>query len=460
MTTDLPNDIAALDQAHALHPWTHFDSFEAQAPLVIERGDGCYLWDRDGRKYLDAVGGLWCTNIGLGRREMAEAIAAQAEKLAFSNTFVDMTHGPQALLASKLAEIAPGTLNHVHFTTGGSTAIDSAYRMAIYYHRCRGDEARTHVIARDDSYHGATFASISIGKRSGDKVPEFHYLSDGIHHVSTPNTYRMPDGMDEEAFRDHLVFEFETKIAEIGADKIAAFFAEPIQASGGVIMPPKGYLHAMWQVCQEHEILFIADEVVTAFGRLGHWFASFDVFDVQPDIICCAKGLSSGYQPIGAVIFSDDIWSAMQGDRWYASGFTYSGHPVACAAALKNIEIIERERLLEHARDVGGYFQDRLTGLADLPLVGSVRGQGLIGCVENVANKARKTLVPDEVDVGKRISQACEAKGLMVRPIGHLNVMSPPLVITREEVDFIAETLGGAIKDVAGALVRDGIKVE
>ncbi len=460
MTPDLPNDIAALDQAHALHPWTHFDSGAAQTPLVIERGEGCYLWDRDGRKYFDAVGGLWCTNIGLGRREMAEAIAQQAERLAFSNTFVDMTHGPQALLAAKLAEIAPGNLNHVHFTTGGSTAIDSAYRMAIYYHRCRGEEARTHVIARDDSYHGATFASISIGKRSGDKVPEFHYLSEGIHHVSTPNTYRMPDGMDEAAFSSHLVAEFEAKIAEIGADKVAAFFAEPIQASGGVIMPPEGYLHAMWQVCQKHGILFIADEVVTAFGRLGHWFASRDVFDVQPDIICCAKGLSSGYQPIGAVVFSETIWSAMQGDRWYASGFTYSGHPVACAAALKNIEIIEREGLLEHARDVGTYFQQRLASLSELPLVGSVRGHGLIGCVENVADKTGKTLLPDEVDVGKRISQACEAKGLMVRPIGHLNVMSPPLVITRGEVDFVAETLGQAIRDVADALVRDGIKVD
>ena len=460
MTPDLKNDIAALDQAHALHPWTHFDSFKAQAPLVIERGEGCYLWDRDGRKYFDAVGGLWCTNIGLGRREMAQAIAEQAEKLAFSNTFVDMTHGPQALLAAKLAEIAPGDLNHVHFTTGGSTAIDSAYRMAIYYHRCRGEDGRTNVIARDDSYHGATFASISIGKRSGDKVPEFHYLSDGIHHVSTPNTYRMPDGMDEAAFCAHLVAEFEAKIAQIGAENVAAFFAEPIQASGGVIMPPKGYLHAMWQVCQKHGILFIADEVVTAFGRLGHWFASLDVFDVQPDIICCAKGLSSGYQPIGAVIFSDKIWNAMQGDRWYASGFTYSGHPVACAAALKNIEIIEREGLLEHAKEVGRYFHTQLAGLSDLPLVGSVRGQGLIGCVENVADKASKTLLPDEVDVGKRISNACEVMGLMVRPIGHLNVMSPPLVITRDEVDFVTQTLGKAIRDVADALVRDGIKVD
>lgn len=455
----LTNDIAALDQAHTLHPWTHFESFAAEAPLVIERGEGCHLWDRDGRQYLDAVGGLWCTNIGLGRREMAQAIAAQAEKLAFSNSFVDMTHGPAALLAAKLAELAPGDLNRVHFTTGGSTAIDSAYRMAIYYHRCRGELERTHVIARDDSYHGSTFASISIGKRSGDKVPEFHYKTRGIHHVSTPNTYRRPNGMSEEGFRDHLVAELEAKIAEIGPDKVAAFFAEPIQASGGVIMPPKGYLRAMAEVCQRHGVLFIADEVVTGFGRLGHWFASKDVFGAQPDIICCAKGLSSGYQPIGAVVFSEEMFEAMQGDRWYASGFTYSGHPVACAAALKNIEIIARENLLGNAHDVGGYFQTRLRTLAELPLVGDVRGQCLIACVENVADKTRKALLPDEINVGKRISDAAEALGLMVRPIGHLNVMSPPLVITEAQVDFIVETLGQAIAQVADGLVREGVRL-
>ncbi len=453
------NDPALLDQAHALHPWTHFESFAATPPLVMDRGEGCWLWDQSGRKYLDAVGGLWCTNIGLGRRDMADVIAAQAVKLAYSNTFVDLTHDPAALLAAKLADIAPGDLNRVQFTTGGSTAIDSAYRMAIYYHRCRGEMDRTHVIARDDSYHGSTFASISIGQRSGDKVPEFHYKTDGIHHLSSPNLYRRPDGMDEDAFRDHLVAEFEAKIAEIGADKVAAFFAEPIQASGGVIVPPKGYLRAMSEVCQRHGILFIADEVVTGFGRLGHWFASRDLFDVQPDMICSAKGLSSGYQPIGALIFSDRIWEAMQGDRWYASGFTYSGHPVACAAALKNIEIIEDEGLLAHAAEVGSYFQSRLAPLADLPLVGDVRGQALIACVENVADKETKALLPDELNVGKRIGNAAEARGLMVRPIGHLNVMSPALIITQDQVDFTVDTLAQSITEVADQLVREGVKV-
>jgi adenosylmethionine-8-amino-7-oxononanoate aminotransferase len=267
--------------------------------------------------------------------------------------------------------------------------------------------------------------------------------------------------MDEASFCDWLVAEFEALIAREGADTIGGFFAEPIQASGGVIVPPEGYLRRMAEVCRRHDILFVADEVVTAFGRLGHWFASWDEFGVQPDIICTAKGLSSGYIPIGAVIFSDRIWAAMAADgaRWFTSGYTYSGHPVACAAALKNIEIIEREDLLGNAARVGALFEQRLAGLEALPIVGQVRGRKLMICVENVADKATKVLLPDDLDVGKRISDACEAMGLMVRPIGHLNVMSPPLVITEGDVDFVATTLAKAITQVADRFVKDGIRI-
>ncbi len=449
--------LADMDRAHALHPWTHFESFERDGALVITKGDGCWLWDADGNRYFDAVGGLWCTNIGLGRREMAEAIAEQAERLAFSNTFVDMTNDPAAMLSAKLAELAPGNLNRVHFTTGGSTAIDSAYRMAQYVQAARGFPERTHVIARRRSYHGSTYISMSIGLRDGDRVPEFTYKSDDIHHISAPFIRRPAD---EAAETEKLVAEFEAKIAEVGAERIAAFFAEPIQASGGVIVPPEGYLKRMAEVCRAHGILFVADEVVTGFGRLGHWFASEGEFGVVPDIICCAKGLSSGYQPIGAVIFSDDIWETMSGDKWFTNGFTYAGHPVACAAALKNIEIMEREQILANASEVGAYFQTRLADLMKRPLVGETRGVALIACVESVADKATMRTLPDELDIGKRISNAAEAKGLMVRPMGHQNVMSPPLVLTREDVDLVVETLGDAISEVADGLVREGIKLD
>ncbi len=456
-----PNALWEMDRNHSLHPWTNFGPFEREGALVITRGEGCYLWDAEGRQYLDAVGGLWCTNIGLGRKEMAQAIAEQAERLAFSNTFVDVTNDPSARLAAKLAELAPGDLNRVMFTTGGSTAVDTAVRTVAYYQTCMGRPGKTDIVARDYSYHGSTYLAQSVGKRPGDRVPEFRYKEDGIHHLSVPNPYRRPEGMSEADFCDALVAEFEALIARVGADRIGGFIAEPIQASGGVIVPPEGYLRRMWEVCQRHDILFIADEVVTSFGRLGHWFASWDLFGVQPDMICTAKGLTSGYVPLGALILSDRMWEAMaaDGSRWFTAGFTYSGHPVSCAAGLKNIEIMEREGLLARADQVGRYFEARMAALAELPLIGCVRGRRLMLCVESVADKATKAVLPDAANESKRISNAAEAMGLLVRPMGHLNVMSPPLVITEGQVDFIAETLERAIVQVTDELVREGFRL-
>lgn len=450
-----------MDRRHQLHPWTNFGPFEAEGSLVLTRGEGCHLWDAKGRRYFDAVGGMWCTNIGLGRREMGQAMAEQAERLAFSNTFVDVTNDPSALLAARLADLAPGDLNRVHFTTGGSTAVDTAARLVWFYQSCMGRPDKTDLVAREMSYHGSTYLSQSVGKRPGDRVKEFRYKESGIHHLSAPDLYRRPDGLSEAAFCDALVAEFEALIDRQGADRIGGFFAEPIQASGGVIMPPAGYLRRMAEVCRRHDILFIADEVVTAFGRLGHWFASEAEFGVVPDVITCAKGLTSGYVPLGAMIFSDRIWTAMaaKAERWFTSGFTYSGHPVACAAALKNIEIIEREGLLENAARVGDYFLDRLKTLEALPLVGQVRGRRLMVCVENVADKASKQPLPDGVNESKRISDAAEAMGLLVRPLGHLNVMSPALTITEAQVDFVVETLERAIRQVTDELVREGHRI-
>lgn len=456
-----PHDLWEMDRSHHLHAWANFGPFEEKGALVIARGEGCYLWDAEGRRYFDAIGGMWCTNIGQGRKEMADAIADQVMQLAYANSFVDTTNPPAARLAAKLAELAPGDLNRVHFTTGGSTAVDTAYRMVQYYQNCMGRPEKMQVIARDYSYHGSTYISQSVGKRPGDRVPQFRYKEDGIHHLTAPNSYRAPDGMGEAEFCDWLVAEFEAKLAEIGPENVGGFFAEPIQASGGVIVPPEGYLPRMAEICRRHDILFVADEVVTAFGRIGHWFASWDEFGVQPDIITCAKGLTSGYLPLGALIFTDRIWNAMaaDGSRWFTSGFTYSGHPVACAAALKNIEIIEREDILGNAQRVGALFEARMKEMEALPMVGQVRGRKLMICVENVADKATRALLPEELDVGKRIADVAEAMGLMVRPMGHLNVMSPPLVMTAQDVDFVGDTLEAAIRRVADDLVREGVRL-
>lgn len=456
---DAAAHLRALDQRHVLHPWTHFASHEKDGAMVVAQGTGCLLKDANGKSYLDAVGGMWCTNIGLGRDEMAKTISDQVMQLAYCNTFGDMTNEPSTLLAEKLASLTPGDLNHVHFTTGGSTAVDSAYRLIGFYQFCNGTPEKTNVIARDQAYHGSTYLTMSIGNKKSDKVTEFEYKRDGIHHLSAPYTYRDSNGMTEAQFCEHLITEFEAKIAELGANTIAAYFAEPILASGGVMVPPGDYNRRMWELCQKHDILYVSDEVVTAFGRIGHWFASDSEFGVTPDIITSAKGLTSGYLPLGAMIYSDRIHDVIAtGDegRMFTSGYTYSGHPVACAAALKNIEIMERENLLQNATDVGTYFEAQLATLGDLEIVGNVRGKKMMMCVENVRNKATKELFADEINIGKRISDAAEAMGLLVRPIGHLNVMSPPLTLTRDDVDFLVKTLRTAIEQVTETLHTEG----
>ena len=454
-------NIVADDKAHFLHPWQEFDKFDKTGALPIAEATGAYIYDSDGNQLLDAIGGMWCTNIGLGRDEMAEAIAEQVRQMAYANPMVDMTNIPGSQLAKKLAELAPGDLNHVFFSCGGSTAIDSALRLVHFYQNSRGMPEKKHILARQEAYHGSTFAAMSISGKQADHIPEFDYLTDTIHHLSCPYYYRAPDGLSETKFTDSLVKEFEEKIIALGGgDKVAAFFAEPIMGSGGVIVPPEGYLKRMWEVCQANDILFVADEVVTAFGRLGHWFASESVFDIKPDIITTAKGLTSGYQPLGATIFSDRIWQVISepgNGRYFAHGFTYTGHPVACRAALKNIEIMERERILEHVRDVGPYFLKQLKKLEQLPIVGEVRGDHFMVCIENVANKDTKTLFDEQIDIGQRITDECARRGVLVRPIGHLNVLSPSLILNAEEIDRIVVTLGDSISAVMADLKTENL---
>ncbi|MCR8922541.1 aminotransferase [Dasania sp. GY-MA-18] len=455
------NQIVEDDKNHFLHPWQYFDSFKEEGALPIAKAEGAYIYDTDGNKMLDAIGGMWCTNIGLGREDMVEAIADQVRQMAYANPMVDMTNIPAGQLAKKLAELAPGDLNHVFLSCGGSTAVDTAFRLIHFYQNCRGLHDKKHIIARKEAYHGSTYAAMSIGGKKADHVKEFDYITDTIHHISTPYYYRAPEGLSEEEYTDTLIKEFEDKIEELGgAGKVAAFFAEPIMGSGGVIVPPKGYIQRMWETCKANDILYVSDEVVTAFGRVGHWFASEDVFAIQPDIITSAKGLTSGYQPLGATIFSDGIWDVIAASgkgRYFAHGFTYSGHPVACRAALKNIEIIEDEKILEHVREVGPYFQQELEKLVDLPIVGEVRGKNFMICIENVANKQTKELFAEELDIGRWITDEAAKRGVLVRPIGHLNVLSPPIILTKEQVDHIVSTLRESIEAVMLDLEKQGL---
>ena len=437
------------DQRFLIHPYQVFDTYLSDPVLPISHGHGANLIDTEGNVYLDAVGGMWCTNIGLGRAEMAEAVADQIRKLAYANPFVDMTNVPAVELSTTLVSLAPGSVNHVFFTTGGSTAIDAAFRTIQLYQHARGKHDKRHIISRIDAYHGSTYAAVSIGGKPGDRPPDFDFIDDFIHHLSSPNFYRYGGDRTEQEFADDLVAEFETMVDELGGPgRVAAFFAEPIMGSGGVILPPADYLQRIHRYCKDHDIVYVSDEVVTAFGRLGEWFVSEKLFGIQPDMITTAKGLTSGYLPLGALLLSDEIFdviSAQGSGRYFAVGYTYSGHPVSCAAALKNIEILKRENILDHVKDVGPYFIERLRTLSDLPLVGDVRGSHLMACVEFVADRATKHRYPEELGIGKLVSNEADALGLIVRPIDNLNVMSPTLVVTRDDIDLIVSRLRDAI---------------
>jgi len=449
-----------MDHDHVLHPYTHFDTFKREGSLVLVEGDGCHVTDAAGKRYFDGIGGMWCVNAGYGRKELAEVMAEQAMQLCYTTTFVDVSNAPAAQLAAKLAKLAPGPLNHVAYATSGSLAVDTAIRMAHFYHSRRGEPSRKYVISRKNSYHGSTYLGMTVGMRDGDQSPHFKYVPDLVHHLSAPYPYRRPEGMSLEAFSDFLVDEFAGKIGELGAANIACFIAEPAQASGGVCIPPPNYLPRMRELCTRHGILFIADEIVTAFGRLGHMFASEDEYGIVPDMILCAKGLTSGYIPLSAVIYSDAVHEAISApdpDVWFTHGYTYSGHPVACAVALRNIEIIEREDLCGNAARVGDYLEQRLATLSDLPIAGDVRGRRLMMCVEYVKDKNTREKLPDSANISKRISNECEAHGLLVRPIGHLDVLSPPLVMTKADVDFVVETLRHAIEKATAELKAEGV---
>lgn len=441
--------IVASDQRHQLHPYQLFDTYLTDPVLPIADGTGARLLDTDGREYIDAVGGMWCTNIGLGRSEMADAIASQVRDLAYANPFTDMTNMPSVELAERLSALSPGSLNHVFFTCGGSTAVDSALRLVQFYWSVKGQPDRRHIISRVDAYHGTTLAAVSIGGKPADHPPEFSFITDTIHHLSSPNHYRHANGRTEQEFADDLIAELEAKVDELGGpNMIAAMFAEPIMGAGGVILPPADYLQRAWKFCSDNDILFVSDEVVTGFGRLGEWFVSEPMFGIQPDIIISAKGLTSGYLPLGALIFSDEIFDVMSESghgRYFAVGYTYTGHPVSCAAALKNIEIIEREGILAHVKEVGPYFMQQLETLTDLPMVGDVRGSHLMGCVEFVADRESRRNYPDALGVGKWVSNEADDLGLIVRPIENLNVMSPPLIVTHDDIDLIVARLRDAI---------------
>ena len=442
--------IRAYDNENFLHPWEMMASLGAADRTISTRAEGIYIYDETGRRLIDGPGGMWCTQIGYGRREMADAIADQVMKLAYHSPW-NTAGEPSALLARKLAELAPGDLNHVSFTTGGSTAVDTAVRFIHFYNNVLGRPEKKRVISREKAYHGSTYLSASMTGKERLET-RFDIEKRLVHFLPNVNPNLRPKEVSEEEWCRRKVADLEQAILELGPETVGGFIAEPILASGGVIIPPEGYFKACREVCRKYDVLFIADEVVTGFGRLGHWFASESVFGVVPDMITCAKGLTSGYLPLGACIISnrllEQVRAKASADLMFNNGYTYSGHPVCCAAALKNIEIIEREGILEHVREISPYFLERIAALEANPIVGDARGMGLVGCVEGRLDGEGDRLSLDR-EFGNHIDEACEALGLIVRPLMNMCVFSPPLIITRSQIDEMFDILEQAIERVA-----------
>jgi putrescine aminotransferase len=438
------SELAELDRRHLIHPNLPGSVDER---CVLVRGEGCRLWDADGTEYLDATGGLWLCQVGHGRRELAEVAARQIERLEYFASFWEFSNDQAINLAVRLAELAPDGITHSFFTSGGSESNETAIKIARLYHRRRGEPERDWIIARRYGYHGVGYGS---GTATG--IEEFREgfgpMLPHVEHVTPPYPYHseLYGGQDTT---DFVLRELEQTIERLGPSRVAAMIGEPVIGAGGVIVPPADYWPRVRELLRSHGILLIADEVVTGFGRTGAWFAS-EAMGMEPDLVSVAKGITSGYVPLGAVLFGDEIAEVIGGGEGFHHGFTYFGHPVACAVALANIDIIEREGLVEAAERTGALLAAELAPLAGLPAVGEVRGRGMIVGIELVADKETRAPIafagaPVE-DVVRR------DHGVIVRNVGPVVAMSPPLVMSEDEARRVAAAVG----DVLSRLAPDG----
>ena len=449
---------------HLLHPWGELSSIgQDDSTSVIVRGEGAYIYDAEGNRLLDGPAGMWCMQTGYGRREIADAVSKQIMELSYATSFT-VINNREIDLATRIAAQTPGDLNRIYFTTGGSTAVDSALRLCQLASNIKGQPQRKHIISREKAYHGSTYLSASITGKERDKTA-MDIMRDGIHFLSAPCYFYHPEFATEMEFCDFLVDELEQKILELGPDNVMCFIAEPILASGGVIVPPADYNYRCWQMVKKYGITYIADEVVTAFGRLGHWFASEKVFGIVPDIIIFAKGVTSGYIPLGGYAVSEAFLASFSGDNaegcLYSNGYTWGGSPVACAAALASWDIIEKEHLLDRVLEIGPYFQQQLQTLQDIPLVGNVRGEGLMAAVEmTIEGHNEADLLEKDYAIGEMVDQHCQKLGLLVRPFINICIISPPLIVSREQIDDLVSALRGGLELTLADLRKQGIWVD
>lgn len=448
------DELRRLDVAHHLPPHQdHRMMARIGGSRIITHADGVYIYDGEGKEILDGMAGLWCVQVGYGRKELAEVAYQQLLELPFYNSFFKTTTPPTVLLASKLSELLGAPFSHVLFGSSGSDAIDTIIRTARYYWQLKGQPERTIIISRTNSYHGSTIAGASLGGMKAMHEQGGPWLPD-IEHVMQPYGFEEGFGEDPDAFAQRAAQAIEQRILEVGPQRVAAVIGEPVQGAGGVIIPPEGYWPRVEAICRKYGVLLVCDEVICGFGRLGRWFG-FQHYGVTPDLVSMAKGISSGYLPISAVGVADHIVEALRSvDKDYVQGFTYSGHPACAAVALRNIEIIERENLVRRtAEDTGPYLSALMTKLAAHPLVGEARSLGLIGAIEIVARKGTNQRFNDgDGSVALVIRDLCIANGLMVRAVRNSLVMSPPLVISHDEIDRLFAILWTSLDQAQAGL--------
>jgi putrescine aminotransferase len=457
ITNHMPTaELQRLDAAHHMHPFTENAALARKGARIMVRGEGVWLTDTEGHKILDGMAGLWCTNIGYGRKELGDVAKRQMDELAYYNTFFQTSHVPAIALAAKLAELAPGDLNHVFFAGSCSEANDTNIRAVRRYWDIKGMPEKRVIIPRHNGYHGSTMGGGSLGGMApihahGGKI-------DGIVHIGEPNWWAQGGDMTPEAFGLMRAQELEAKILELGADKVAALIGEPVQGAGGVIIPPSTYWPEIQRIVDKYGILLIADEVITGFGRTGNWFGS-QTFGIRPHIMTIAKGLSSGYQPIGGSIMCDEVAEVLGSHGDFNHGYTYSGHPVAAAVALENLRIIEEEGIVEHVRNVAHpYLNERWQALTDHPLVGEAKLVGLMGSIALTPNKAARAKFASETGtVGYRCRERCFANNLIMRHVGDRMIIAPPLVIKPEEIDMLMARAKKSLDECYAGLKDDGL---
>ncbi len=459
ITNHMPTkELQALDAAHHMHPFTEDAALARKGARIITRGEGVWLNDSEGNRILDGMAGLWCVNVGYGRKDLAEAAARQMEELCYYNTFFQTSHVPAIALAAEIAKLAPGDLNHVFYAGSGSEANDTNIRLVRRYWEVKGKPEKTVIISRKNAYHGSTMGGASLGGMSGMHAQGGLPIP-GIVHIGQPHWYSEGGEMTPEDFGLMRARELEAKIEELGADRVAAFIGEPIQGAGGVIVPPATYWPEIQRICDKYGILLIADEVITGFGRTGNWFGS-QTMGIRPHIMTIAKGLSSGYAPIGGSIICDEVYDTVAGSGDdFNHGYTYSGHPVASAVALRNLELIQEENVLDHVRNVAHpYLMERWQALTAHPLVGEAKLVGLMGSIALTPDKGtRAPFATPAGTVGYRCRERCFANNLVMRHVGDRMIISPPLVITPSEIDVLIERATKSLDECYAGLKSDGL---